>query len=164
MLRELNILFAEVVPAVDRQRGLVYQFTGDGLLAVFGVPYPLDCHAKAAVDAARDIASALRKVNDQRCADGRQPWRIGCGVHTGPVVCGNLGVAGRSEFTVIGDTVNLAARLEGLTRELGGEVVVSEAAWEALAEPRPPADGPLEVEIRGRKGRVRVYRLETDTK
>lgn len=102
---------------VERHGGWVDKFMGDGMLAVFGAPDPLDNHARSALTAATAMVGEVRQIS---------PLAMGVGVHSGPVVAGCLGTAGRLEFTVIGDTVNVAARLEALTKTLGYPLLVSE--------------------------------------
>ncbi len=163
VVQELNALFREIVPAIDRHKGLLYKFTGDGLMAVFGVPLPLENnHAQAGVNAAREIAQAARRVNVERAARGLSPWKIGSGLHSGMVFYGNLGIAERSEFTVIGDTVNLAARLEGLNKELGSQIVISQATCDLLIDHSQVA-ALGEQAIRGRDP-VQVYSVSVEGK
>ncbi len=116
----LNEMFGIVVPCVTEHGGHANKFLGDGLLAVFGAPERLEDHADRAVAAAASIASKLReKLGDE--------LRFGIGVNSGPVVVGSVGGGGRLEFAVIGDTVNVAARVEHLTRETGDTILVTEA-------------------------------------
>nr|WP_240962946.1 adenylate/guanylate cyclase domain-containing protein [Antrihabitans stalactiti] len=112
----LNQLFELVVPVIARHGGHVDKFIGDGLLAVFGTPQPLTDHASRALAAACEIAVV---VGD------REP-RIGIGLNSGTVVAGTLGGAGRYDFSVIGDVVNVAARVESATRRTGDTILVSE--------------------------------------
>jgi adenylate cyclase len=116
----LNELFGIAVPCVTEHGGHANKFLGDGLLAVFGAPERLDDHADRAVAAAREIATQLvERLGDE--------LRFGIGVNSGPVVVGSVGGGGRLEFAVIGDPVNVAARVEHLTRETGDIVLVTEA-------------------------------------
>ncbi len=133
---------------------------GDGMLAVFGAPETVADHARRGFGAARAIRSALETVNQARAARREPPLRIGVGLHSGAVVTGCLGSGTRAEFTVIGDTVNTASRLEALTKEKGVDVIVSEETVRRLgAEEGVQALG--EVAIRGRKEPLRVYALRT---
>jgi adenylate cyclase len=116
----LNELFGIMVPCVVEHGGHANKFLGDGLLAVFGAPERLADHADRAVAAAGDIAAKVT----QRFGD---EIRLGIGVNSGPVVVGSVGGGGRLEFAVIGDPVNVAARVEQLTRETGDVVLVTEA-------------------------------------
>jgi class 3 adenylate cyclase len=116
----LNQLFGIAVPCVTEQGGHANKFLGDGLLAVFGAPERLSDHADRAVAAACDIARQLAdRFGDE--------LRFGVGINSGPVVVGSVGGGGRLEFAVIGDTVNVAARVEHLTRETGDVILVTEA-------------------------------------
>jgi adenylate cyclase len=129
----LNDLFGIAVPCVIQHGGHANKFLGDGLLAVFGAPERLSDHADRAVAAARDIALKLAERFGEEV-------RFGVGVNSGPVVVGSVGGGGRLEFTVIGDPVNVAARVEHLTRETGDVVLVTEATRcllsDAELEPR----------------------------
>jgi class 3 adenylate cyclase len=112
------------VPVVLRYGGHANRFLGDGLLAVFGAPNHQADHAARAVDAALEIARLVRH------RDGE--LRVGIGVNTGRVVAGGIGGGGRRDFTVIGDPVNTAARVEAATRVTGDDVLITEATREAL--------------------------------
>ncbi|HEX2087938.1 MAG TPA: adenylate/guanylate cyclase domain-containing protein [Solirubrobacteraceae bacterium] len=145
----LNALYEEVVPIILRHGGHANKFIGDGLLAVFGAPERLDDHADRAVAAAIEIA---RTVN----ADDRHPLRVGIGVNTGPALVGTIGGGGRLDFTVIGDTVNTAARVESATRATGDDVLITEATLRALAG---GGDGFVAREPVAMKGKSREVRL-----
>jgi class 3 adenylate cyclase len=164
VLQEVNAFFGEVFPVIDRWDGLVLQYMGDGLLAVFGVPRKVANHAQAAVEAAVEIVRVSRRISDERRRQGGASLRIGCSIHSGPVVGGNVGAAERSQYAVMGDTTNVAARLEELNKapelnqEFPSEIVLSQATYERLGHP-PPVRGPFEFEIRGREGRISVYQV-----
>lgn len=121
----LNRLFAAVVPIVGQHGGYVDKFIGDGLLAVFGVPQRFSDHADRALAAACEIAAALHDRNGDP--------DIGIGLNSGTVVAGNLGGSGRFDFTVIGDPVNVAARVESATRQTGDTILLSRHTWELLS-------------------------------
>jgi adenylate cyclase len=146
----LNDLYGDVVPVIAAHGGHANKFIGDGLLAVFGAPRRMPDHAASAVGAALEIA----RVVAQRHA-GR--LRVGIGVNSGPVVAGTIGGGGRLEFTVIGDVVNTAARVEAATRQTDDDVLITEATLALLgAEPggweeRPP------VTLKGKTQAVRLY-------
>jgi adenylate cyclase len=127
VVSRLNNLFETLVPIVARHGGHVDKFVGDGLLAVFGAPEPHPDHADRAVRCAVEMA---QRVNQ---ADG-ELLPIGIGVNTGEVVAGSIGGAGRLNFSVIGDAVNVAARVEAATRELGNDVLVTAATRARLSE------------------------------
>jgi adenylate cyclase len=127
----LNTAFRSMIDAVDRHSGFINKFLGDGFMAVFGAPLDDPTAAKHAVAAAREILAEI----DRRKAEGKTwPLEIGIGLHIGPCVVGNVGSSRRKEFTVIGDTVNLASRLEQLTKQFGTRLIVSDAIVAALGE------------------------------
>jgi len=128
VVRRLNELFELVVPIIAKHGGHVDKFVGDGLLAVFGAPEPYDDHADRAVRASIEMA---REANDPAREDGLQ---VGVGVNTGRVVAGSIGGAGRLNFSVIGDSVNIASRVEAQTRETGDEVLITAETKRQLRE------------------------------
>ncbi|HEX8066894.1 MAG TPA: adenylate/guanylate cyclase domain-containing protein [Thermoleophilaceae bacterium] len=132
----LNDFFGVAVPILTRHGGHANKFIGDGILAVFGAPQRLSDHADRAVHAACEVARAT----DERYGDD---LRIGIGINSGPVSAGSVGGGGRLDFTVIGDPVNVAARVERMTRETGDRVLMTEATRCLLT------DGSIEVEARG---------------
>ena len=146
----LNRLFAAVVPIVGTHGGYVDKFIGDGLLAVFGVPQRCSDHADRALAAARDIAAALHD------RDGDPD--VGIGLNSGTVVAGNLGGSGRFDFTVIGDPVNVAARVESATRQTGDTILLSQHTWELLS-PAARADTVARptVPLKGKTQTVSLY-------
>ena len=135
VVARLNELFEAVVPIISKHGGHVDKFVGDGLLAVFGAPQAYDDHADRAVAAAVEIA---RHVNH----DHPGHLSVGIGVNSGRVVAGSIGGAGRLNFSVIGDAVNVAARVEAATRELGEEVLFTDTTRRLLS-------GTVEVASRG---------------
>jgi len=153
----LNGVFAFMIDAVDRHGGFVNKFLGDGFMAVFGAPLD-DAHAaEHAVAAAREI---LTEIGGRGLGDGSWPLRVGIGLHAGPAVIGTVGSPRRKEFTAIGDTVNLASRLEQLNREIGSQLLVSDRVAAALG-PNGATATPLgDMPIKGYAGPVRVWRLE----
>ncbi len=159
----LNRYFTEMVGAVVRNRGIVDKFIGDCIMAVWGPPEPQPGDALDAVRAALEMRERLVVLNRAFAEAGLPELRTGIGVHTGPVVAGNIGAegagdAGKMEYTVIGDTVNLASRLESMTKELHADVLISEDTYRLVADS-------VEVEplhrlpVRGRTQEVVVYRL-----
>jgi adenylate cyclase len=147
---QLNDFFGLVVPIVMRHRGHANKFVGDGLLAVFGAPERQPDHADRALAAACEIA---REV--ERRYDG--DLRIGVGVNSGPVIAGTIGGGGRLEFTVIGDPVNVASRVEQATRELGGTILLTEATRCLLGDGAPELEPRGSVALRGKSEPTPVY-------
>ena len=152
----LNGVFAFMIEAVDRHQGFINKFLGDGFMAVFGAPLDDPAAARHGVAAAREI---LAEIDRRRLGQGPWPLRVGIGLNIGPAVTGNIGSPRRKEFTAIGDTVNLAARLEQLTKERGAQLIVSEAVFVALGETAStatPLDG---VTLKGYAAPLRAWRL-----
>jgi adenylate cyclase len=125
LLRLLNQFFTEAVAAVEAEGGVVKQFTGDGLMALFGVPYPCADHAERAVRAALGIVKRLEPLNDNLLRQNLPALAIGAGIHSGEVIAGLIGPDSRVEYGVVGESVNLASRIESFAKELHAVVLVS---------------------------------------
>jgi adenylate cyclase len=154
----LNEYFTEMVGTVMDAGGVVDKYIGDAVMAVFGAPVPKSEDAVNAVTAAVRMRQALKKLNVSLAARGLQTLRTGIGIHTGEVVAGNIGSERRMEYTVIGDAVNLASRLESNTKELGANVLISEDTWNLVKhaiEARPVR----EITVKGRKQPVMTYEV-----
>ena len=149
----LNDLFAIVVPAVVDAGGHVNKFLGDGALAVFGAPNDLADHADAAVGAARLIH---RSVAERFGGD----LRIGIGINTGVVIAGTIGGGGKLEFTLIGDAVNVAARVEQLTKTTGDVVLLTQQTVDALTSPPPGLVDRGGHALKGKSAPVEVFALD----
>jgi len=123
----LNDYFTEMVEVVLRNEGLLDKFIGDSIMAVFGAPLTSLRHADNALTTAIEMTQALRSFNAGRLHDGREPIKIGIGISTGQVIAGSVGSVKRMDYTVIGDSVNLAARLESANKFYGTSVLISES-------------------------------------
>lgn len=128
----LNRYFEEVTGAIHRHDGTVDKFIGDGIMAFFGAPKALTNPSAAAVAAAQEMLDRLAGLNRTLLEEGQTPIRIGIGLHAGDAVVGHVGSTARHEYTAIGDTVNLASRIESLTKEVGYPLVCSEQVLRAL--------------------------------
>lgn len=149
VVAELNQLFEALVPIVERYGGHVDKFIGDGLLAVFGVPERHEDHADRALAAAIDMVVTVESGEAGRL-------RIGAGINSGPVVAGSIGGGGRLNFSVIGDPVNVAARVESATRETGDSLLLTDATRGRLRRDVPlmPRGG---VDLKGKREPVEVF-------
>jgi adenylate cyclase len=134
LLRVLNRFFTEVVAAVEAEGGVVKQFTGDGVMALFGAPQSRTDHAERAVRAALGIVSRLVGLNVQLQENELPQLIIGVGVHTGEVVAGLIGPDERVEYGVVGEPVNLASRVEALTKDVAATILVSAEIAAKLGE------------------------------
>jgi adenylate cyclase len=151
----LNDFFAAMIDIVDRNNGIINKFLGDGFLALFGAPLADPNAAANALAAARSMLEAVERWNKER---PQTPLRVGIGIHLGEAVTGTVGSPQRKEYTVIGDTVNLAARLEQLTKETGAQLLVSGSVHRATTG----ADGATDLgtlPIRGYDEEIRVWRV-----
>jgi adenylate cyclase len=121
----LNRFFSEAASCVEREGGFINKYLGDAFMAVFGTPFPLEDFRSAAIRAALGVREVVSKINADN--PGEEPFRVGMGLHAGPMVAGIVGSASRMEFTIIGDTVNTASRMEGLCKDYAVEIIVSAA-------------------------------------
>ena len=154
----LNEYFTEMVGIIMKHGGVVDKYIGDAIMAVFGAPVPTANDAVNAVQAALDMRHALARLNDRLAARGAQPLRTGIGIHTGEVVAGNIGSEQRMEYTVIGDPVNVASRLESCTKELGVNVLISDSTYQEVHT--SIAARPVErLSVKGRVEPVMTYEV-----
>jgi adenylate cyclase len=159
----LNEHFAILVEAVEGEGGTVDKFLGDGMLAFWGAPDARPDHAEAAVRTARRIAAALHEANLKAVAEGRPSMALRIGIHTGPAVVGNVGGLDRWNYTVVGDTVNAAERLQTLGKEVPEcpEVIILASADTVAHLPSETHQRPVGAHhLRGRSGQMEVYWLD----
>ncbi|CCE07249.1 putative Adenylate cyclase [Bradyrhizobium sp. STM 3843] len=151
----LDGAFAVLVDILERHGGIVNKFLGDGFLALFGAPFETPDAAQHAVTAAREMVAAMEQVN----AGSDWPLRIGIGIHLGEVVAGSIGSPRRKEYTVIGDTVNFASRLEALNKEFNSQLLISSDVRAAIGEEGNDAVPHGQVAVRGYDRSVDVWQL-----
>jgi adenylate cyclase len=151
----LDGAFAVLVDILDRHGGIVNKFLGDGFLALFGAPLHVEDAAHRAVAAAREMLDANERINKATS----WPLRIGIGIHIGEVVAGSIGSPRRKEYTVIGDTVNFAARIEALNKEFNSQFLISADVHDALGEDGRDAVSLGEVPVRGYDRPMAIWQL-----
>ncbi len=155
VVQRLDRAFEVLVEIVDRNGGIVNKFLGDGFLALFGAPLEDPDAGHRAVTAAREILEAMEQEN----GSSDWPLRLGIGIHVGKVIAGNVGSPRRKEYTVIGDTVNFAARLEALNKEFGSQLLVSDNVYEVVRDGQADAVSLGEITVRGYDQPQVVWRL-----
>ena len=156
---QLNVHRAEMNRAILDASGTVMQFVGDAVMAVFGAPVPLPDHAGRAVDAALAMHAAQAEVNRRWVDDGLAPFELGIGITTGPAAAALLGSEERLEYTLVGDTVNLAQRLQQWADP--GETVLSEATYQALTDPPVATELPPAL-VKGRETPVAAWKVAAE--
>lgn len=132
VIKLLNGYFTEMTAAIHKHGGTVDKFIGDGMMAFFGAPQMLDCPEMNALEAAQEMLVRLHSYNLKLQALNQEPVHIGIGLHVGDVIVGNIGSETRNEYTAIGDVVNAASRLEGLSKTLGYPIICSATVAEAV--------------------------------
>lgn len=163
LVAELNGYFEAMMPAIRAHGGVVDKYIGDSIMVVFGVPQPGADDAARAVRTAAAMQQSLAAHNRQRVGRGLPELVQGIGVHFGPAIAGNIGTAERLQYTVVGDTVNLASRLEAATKEQGVAVLISAPAVEAArlggGGNLPSLEPAGSVHVRGREAPVDVFTI-----
>ncbi len=161
LLRRYHAL---VERSIFQNGGTLDKYLGDGVMATFGTPETTPDDAANALKAAKQLIAETRSFNDERKASGLDPVQVSIGVHYGPVILGDIGPARRLEFAVVGDTVNVASRLEASTRDLGCQCVVSEDLMRRARSSEPAArqeTGGFSVRdaisLRGRKAPIEIW-------
>ncbi len=163
IVAQMRDYLTEMTEAVMRHRGVLDKFIGDAVMALFGPWLPEGAPTSAlALLTARDMVTRLERLNERWVKEGKKPFRVGIGIHAGEAVVGNIGSSQRVQFTALGDTVNLASRLQTLTKDLNAVVLVSE---EVKADAEPSLSGQFQFEdrgpvtVRGRGKPVRIYQV-----
>ena len=151
----LESLFEFMIEIVNRHHGIINKFLGDGFMAVFGAPLSDGRDCANALEAAREI---LARVRDEVEAGTILPTTVGIGLHAGEAVTGSIGSALRREYTVIGDVVNLAARIEKLNKRFDSQLLISEIVWQAVSD-QGNAVPMGQVEVRGREQAIQIYQV-----
>ena len=155
---QLNEYFPMMVEAVREHRGIVNDFIGDAVMAVYGAPTDNPEHALDAVRTARKMQAGLAALNAEWQARGLPTLKMGIGIHTGTVFAGNVGSPKRKKYTVVGDAVNVAARVEGLNKELHTTLLITGNTYAAVKD-RVEVRDCGEVNVKGRQQAVQVYEV-----
>jgi class 3 adenylate cyclase len=154
----LNEFHSRMVECIFGHGGTLDKYLGDGLMAYFGAPLDQPDHADRAVLCALDMQQSLDVLNRELEGRGLTALRMGIGVHSGPVILGDIGAARRREFTIIGDTVNVAARVEQLTKVTGAQVLVTEETRRKLAS-NPALEAVEPLPVKGKSAPLQTYRV-----
>jgi adenylate cyclase len=158
----MNDFFRVTVRVVEEEhRGMVNKYLGDGFMAIFGAGDSSSNHAHDAVAAGREILRAVKKLSEELAARGRAPIEIGIGIHSGPAIVGSIGSPQRLEFTAIGNTVNIASRVEGLTKATGRPLLVTAAVRDRSGDPFSFEELPPQ-EVRGIDGRLPIFAVRCE--
>jgi len=158
VLKALNSYFSEMTAAIVKFNGVVLQYVGDEMEAVFGAPLDSPFHADRAVEAALEMRVRLQELNERRESEGAEPLRHGIGIHTGPALAGIVGSRHKISYSLVGDTVNIASRIQDLTKELGQDIIMSGETFRTLTLPHEVLP-PVEVTVKGKKKTLDIYGL-----
>jgi adenylate cyclase len=156
----LKEYLTEMVNIILRNHGILDKFVGDEVMALFGTPVPMDNHAQLACKTALEMRESLNKLQEKWSAEGRESFEIGIGVNTGTAVVGNLGSEQIFDYTAIGDTINLGARLEAINKEYPTKkkIIISEFTLEKLGD-QAEVRYIDEVKVKGKNKAVKIYEL-----
>ena len=157
----LNDYYTLMMDAIGRNGGIVNQMVGDGLMAMFGAPLPRDDHRQAAVLAARQMIELIHLFNEEQAARDKVQIRIGIGIASGTVVAGYTGTTHRATYTCVGDTVNVAARLESHTKDLQRPILIDDDTRRGLDD-AIVVEAHGELSLKGRARPVEVYSVHVD--
>ncbi len=157
----LNEYFPAMTEVIFARGGTINDFIGDAVMAIFGAPLDDPAHAVNALESALGMVRALDVLNARWAKAGLPPLRMGIGIHSGTVFAGNVGGRSRMKYTVIGDTVNVAARVEGLNKELGTTILITEATHAQIGS-RVATEDRGEVSVKGRTRPVRVFAVRVE--
>jgi class 3 adenylate cyclase len=158
MVRILNCYFTEMAPAIRSRHGSILQYLGDEIYAVFGAPMPLSDHPRQAVGAALDMRQRLIKVNKLLERKGHVLLSHGIGIHSGSVVAANIGCSDRLSYGLVGDTVNLASRIQDLTKKFNTDILVSAQSRARLADEFAVEELP-DTLVKGKNSPTGIYKV-----
>jgi adenylate cyclase len=154
----MNQYFNEMTGAIKANKGLILQYVGDEIEAVFGAPIGFDDHPDMAVRAALEMRQRLDALNQRFEQQGFAPLAHGIGIHSGAVLAGNIGSQERMSYALVGDTVNSASRIEGLTRQYGCDIIISQTTLNLLTGAYPAAQLAA-VKVKGKEDELIIYKV-----
>ncbi len=154
----MNQYFNEMTLAVKAHKGLVLQYVGDEIEAVFGAPIGFDDHPDMAVKAALEMRKRLDDLNMRLEQQGFEPLSHGIGVHSGAVLAGNIGSEERMSYALVGDTVNSASRIEGLTKQYACDIIISQTTFNLLTESYDTRQLAM-VKVKGKEDELIIYKV-----
>ena len=151
-----NVFFSEAVEIVNRNHGIINQFLGDGFMATFGAPLATGRDCANAIAAAHELVAGMRRLSE----GGRiPPVTVGIGLHAGEVVSGNIGSELRKQYSITGNVVILASRIEQLNKEYGSQILASGEVLAAAGGPAPGDESLGPVHVKGREEPIELFRL-----
>jgi len=155
----LNEYFSAMIEIIFKYEGTLDKFIGDAIMAVFGAPVAHPDDPQRALRTAVEMREELKKLQEKWKGEGRPAFDIGIGINTGEVVAGNIGSSERMDYTVIGDNVNLASRLESLNKEHQTHILISEDTYQKVKDVAKVR--PIEpVKVKGKEKEVMIYEVE----
>jgi len=158
VVEKLNQYYTEMVQEIEKCRGLVLQFIGDEIEAVFGAPLDLEDHPSKAVEAAIEMNKRLFDLNRRWEIQGDHPFQHGIGIHTGEVVAASIGSPKRLSYLMVGDTVNLASRIQNMTKDLDCDILISGETRRLLSQ-RFPVGYVRTVQVRGKTEQTDLFKV-----
>ena len=153
----LNEYFTSLGQCISKNHGVINKYIGDAIMAIFGAPVHSENHALDAYNAAQDMRAALIELNKNFASRNMPQIRFGIGIHSGPVLAGNIGASNRMEYTVIGDTVNTASRIESLCKEYKTDLLLTESTASQLGSIKETLNFVANADIRGKEEKVKLF-------
>jgi adenylate cyclase len=155
----LNEYMTEMVTVIEKYEGVVDKYVGDAIMAVWGMEHAghPDQDAERAVKACLEMREKLAELNERRAKRGDFPLKIGMGLNSGEVIVGNIGSQSRMEYTVIGDTVNTASRMESLTKEFETDFLVNESTKNLLDKETFSFTEPMFASAKGKAEKIQIF-------
>ena len=154
----LNEYFSEIEPVINKYNGVINKFIGDAVLVIFGDPVQDKDHAKKAVKCAYELTNKVKKIQEKWLEEGKPKIDIGIGINTGDAFVGNVGTQNRFEYTVIGDTVNIASRIEGYNRIYKTHLLISQNTYNKLSH-IVDVIKIREVDLKGKSQKINIYEV-----